>query len=67
VPITYTHQCKQLGLADAILQAESHIGGDFVLMLGDNVFRGNLGDVTSRQQKGRADAVFLVEEVPTSS
>ena len=64
VPITYTHQREQLGLAHAILQAEPHIDGDFMLMLGDNVFRGNLGDVTNRQQEDRADAAFLVEEVP---
>ena len=33
-------------------------------MLGDNVFRGNLSDVASRQQEDCADAAFLVEEVP---
>jgi len=64
VPITYTHQREQLGLAHAILQAEPHVDGDFMLMLGDNVFRGNLGDVASRQKEDRADAAFLVEEVP---
>ena len=64
VPITYTHQREQLGLAHAILQAEPHVDGDFMLMLGDNVFRGNLGDVTRRQREDRADAAFLVEEVP---
>ena len=64
VPITYTHQREQLGLAHAILQAEPHIDDDFMLMLGDNVFRGNLADVANRQQEERADAAFLVEEVP---
>ena len=64
IPITYTHQREQLGLAHAILQAEPHVDGDFMLMLGDNVFRGNLNDVTNRQQEDRADAAFLVEEVP---
>jgi glucose-1-phosphate thymidylyltransferase len=64
VPITYAHQREQLGLAHAILQAEPHIDGPFMLMLGDNIFRGNLGDVTNRQQEDRADAAFLVEEVP---
>ncbi len=33
-------------------------------MLGDNVFQANLGDVTNRQAEDRADAAFLVEEVP---
>jgi glucose-1-phosphate thymidylyltransferase len=64
VPITYTHQREQLGLAHALLQAEPHVDDDFVLMLGDNVFRANLGDVIRRQQEDRADAAFLVEEVP---
>ena len=64
VPITYTHQREQNGLAHALLTAESHIDDDFILMLGDNVFRANLGDVINRQQESRADAAFLVEEVP---
>ncbi|AGB15649.1 dTDP-glucose pyrophosphorylase [Halovivax ruber XH-70] len=64
VPITYAHQREQAGLAHAILQAEPHIDDDFMLMLGDNIFRGNLGDVVNRQQEDRADAAFLVEEVP---
>ncbi|GAB3669342.1 UTP--glucose-1-phosphate uridylyltransferase AglF [Halopiger thermotolerans] len=64
VPITYAHQREQLGLAHAILQAEPFIDDDFMLMLGDNVFRANLGDVVERQQEDRADAAFLVEEVP---
>jgi glucose-1-phosphate thymidylyltransferase len=51
-------------LAHAILQAEPYVDGDFMLMLGDNVFRGNLRDVTNRQREDRADAAFLVEEVP---
>jgi len=64
VPITYAHQREQKGLAHALLQTESHVDGDFVLMLGDNIFRGNLGDVVNRQREDRADAAFLVEEVP---
>ena len=64
IPITYAHQREQKGLAHALLQAESHVDGDFVLMLGDNIFRGNLGDVVNRQNEDRADAAFLVEEVP---
>ena len=64
VPITYTHQRDQKGLAHALLQAEPHIDDDFVLMLGDNIFRANLSDVVNRQQEDRADAAFLVEEVP---
>jgi len=64
VPITYTHQREQKGLAHALLTVEEHIDDDFMLMLGDNVFRANLRDVVNRQQEDRADAAFLVEEVP---
>jgi len=64
IPITYTHQREQKGLAHALLTVEDHIDDDFMLMLGDNIFSANLRDVIRRQQEDRADAAFLVEEVP---
>ncbi|QWC20232.1 UTP--glucose-1-phosphate uridylyltransferase AglF [Halorubrum sp. 2020YC2] len=64
IPITYAHQREQLGLAHALLQAEPHVDEPFALMLGDNVFRANIGDVVERQRRGDVDAAFLVEEVP---
>ncbi|SFR90467.1 glucose-1-phosphate thymidylyltransferase [Halomicrobium zhouii] len=64
VPITYAHQREQKGLAHALLTVEEHIDGDFMLMLGDNIFEANLQDVLNRQREDRADAAFLVEEVP---
>ncbi|ADJ14091.1 UTP--glucose-1-phosphate uridylyltransferase AglF [Halalkalicoccus jeotgali] len=64
IPITYAHQREQLGLAHALLCVEEHIDDDFMLMLGDNVFNANLTDVVRRQREERADAAFLVEEVP---
>ena len=64
IPITYTHQREQNGLAHALLTAEEHIDDDFMLILGDNIFRANLRDVVDRQREDRADAAFLVEEVP---
>jgi len=64
IPITYAHQREQNGLAHALLTVEDHIDDDFMLMLGDNIFRANLEDVVNRQQEQRADAAFLVEEVP---
>jgi len=64
IPITYTHQREQKGLAHALLTTEDHIDDDFVLILGDNVFQANLEDVVNRQRENRADAAFLVEEVP---
>ncbi len=64
VPITYAHQREQKGLAHALLTVEDHIDDDFMLILGDNIFAANLEDVVQRQQEDRADAAFLVEEVP---
>jgi glucose-1-phosphate thymidylyltransferase len=64
VPITYTHQREQRGLAHALLTVEEHIDDDFMLILGDNVFDATLKDVVRRQREDRADAAFLVEEVP---
>jgi len=64
IPITYTHHREQKGLAHALLTAEEHIDDDFMLILGDNIFEANLDDVVHRQRESRADAAFLVEEVP---
>jgi len=64
VPITYCHQREPKGLAHALLTVEEHVDDDFMLMLGDNVFRANLQNAVNRQQEDRADAAFLVEEVP---
>jgi len=64
VPITYAHQREQLGLAHALLTVEEYIEGDFMLMLGDNIFDANLQDVVRRHNEDRADAVFLTESVP---
>ena len=64
VPITYSHQREQKGLAHALLTVEEHIDDDFMLMLGDNIFQANLQDVINRQREDRADAAFLLEEVP---
>jgi glucose-1-phosphate thymidylyltransferase len=64
VPVTYTYQREQLGLAHALLTVEEHVDDDFMLMLADNVFHANLDDVLARQRRDGADAAFLVETVP---
>ena len=63
IPITYTHQRDQQGLAHALLTVEDHIDDDFMLILGDNIFNANLQDGVRRQREELADAAFLVEEV----
>jgi glucose-1-phosphate thymidylyltransferase len=42
------------------------VDDDFMLMLGDNIFQGNLGAIVQRQREQRVDGAFLVEEVPES-
>jgi len=64
VSTTYTHQCENKGIAHALLSVEKNIDDDFMSMLGDNSFQPNLDDVVRRQREDRADAAFLVEEVP---
>jgi glucose-1-phosphate thymidylyltransferase len=64
IPITYSHQREPLGLAHALLTVEEQINEEFMLMLGDNIFKANLGDAVERINEERADAAFLVEEVP---
>ncbi len=41
-----------------------HVDDDFMLMLSDNVFEANLEDVVRRHREDRADAAFLIEEMP---
>ena len=62
VPITYVHQREQLGLGHAVLQAEPHVDGTFLLVNGDNVFAGSVEPAI--EAVAEADAALAVEEVP---
>ncbi|MFT4882721.1 MAG: dTDP-glucose pyrophosphorylase [Natronomonas sp.] len=62
-PITYVEQPTQRGLAHAIQQAEPAVDGPFLQLNGDNVLRGNLGDVIRTHRRTDADATLLVEDV----
>ena len=61
VPITYAHQRERPGLGHAVLQAEPHVDGTFLLVNGDNVFAGSVAPAVAAV--GEADAVLGVEEV----
>lgn len=61
VPITYVHQREQLGLGHAVLRAEPHVDGDFLLVNGDNVFATSVRPAVEAADD--ADAVLAVEEV----
>ena len=63
LPITYVYQREQLGLGHAILQAEPHVEGPFVVLNGDNVVAGNLRRAIERFRRADVDAVIAVEEV----
>jgi glucose-1-phosphate thymidylyltransferase len=61
VSITYVYQREQLGLGHAVLQAEPHVDGTFLLLNGDNVFAGGVEPAIAAVEG--ADAVLAVEEV----
>ena len=63
VPVTYVHQREQKGLAHAVLQAEPHVDGQFVVLNGDNVFGEGIGAAVERAAEPEVDATLLVEEV----
>jgi glucose-1-phosphate thymidylyltransferase len=63
VPITYVEQSERRGLAHAILQTEPVVDAPFVQLNGDNVLRGNVGDVIATHRDSGADATLLVERV----
>ncbi|WP_178917312.1 sugar phosphate nucleotidyltransferase [Natronomonas gomsonensis] len=62
-PITYVDQPERDGLADAVLRAEPAVDGPFLQLNGDNVLRGNVGDVARRHRETKADATLLVDRV----
>jgi glucose-1-phosphate thymidylyltransferase len=61
VPITYVHQRERLGLGHAVLQAEPHVDGTFLLVNGDNVFSGSVAPAIAAVAE--ADAALAVEDV----
>ena len=61
IPITYLHQRERLGLGHAVLRAEPHVDGTFLLVNGDNVFAGSVSPAVAAV--GEADAVLGVEAV----
>ncbi|EMA50636.1 sugar phosphate nucleotidyltransferase [Halococcus salifodinae] len=67
VPITYTHQREREGMAHALLTAEAHVDGPFVLMDGDSVVRCDLKELVDRQRDPSIDGTVLVEEVSAAA
>ena len=67
VSVTYAHQREREGMAHALLEAEEHVDGPFVLMDGDSVVRCNLRKLIERQRDGEVDGTVLVHEVPAAA
>lgn len=63
IPVRYAEQPEPRGLADAVLEAEPFVHGDFVVLNGDNVVDADLSPLVQRHRAMAAAATLLVEEV----
>lgn len=66
IPITYVDQREQLGLGDAVLQAEPAITDSFLLLNGDNVFADDVRVAVDAVRDPDVDCVLGVEAVTES-
>jgi glucose-1-phosphate thymidylyltransferase len=65
IRITYIDQAEPLGLAHAVLTAESFLGDSpFVMYLGDNLLRDGISDLVKTFKQEEPDALILLTPVP---
>jgi glucose-1-phosphate thymidylyltransferase len=64
VKVEYIYQPEPLGLAHAVLTAESYLGdSEFVMYLGDNLLRDGIAQVVKEFQERRPDCMILLTKV----
>jgi glucose-1-phosphate thymidylyltransferase len=64
VRVTYVEQEEPLGLAHAVLTAESFLGGSpFVMYLGDNLLQGGISELVRVFREDQPDALILLTPV----
>ncbi len=63
VPVRYARQEPREGMAHALLQAEPHVDGEFVVMDGDGVMDADLRPLVARQREPGTDGTILLQEV----
>lgn len=61
--LNYVVQHERKGLAHAVMMAENIIEYDFIVMNGDNIYRGNLADAINQHYIADVDLTFLVDKV----
>jgi glucose-1-phosphate thymidylyltransferase len=65
VSITYIEQDEPLGLAHAVLTAESFLASSpFVMYLGDNLLKNGIADLVESFRRAQPDALILLTPVP---
>ena len=65
ISVTYIRQSAPLGLAHAVLTAETFLGDSpFVMYLGDNLLRDGIKDLVDKFRISDADAMILLQRVP---
>ncbi len=65
VELTYILQDAPLGLAHAVLTAETYLGDSpFVMYLGDNLLQGGIEDLVAAFRSHKPDALILLTPVP---
>ena len=63
VPVRYVRQPETDGLADAVLAAERAVGGDFLVVNGDNAIDADLGPVVDHHREHSPEATVPVTRV----